>query len=321
MPRSAPAVGSDRMSAREIVALPRSHQGSDLHARAAALAGIGAWECDLRTETLTWTSVVFDLFGIAGGSRIDRRDIIGMYCEESRAELERLRSHAIEHRRGFSLEARIYRPDGEMRWMRLTAGTTTASGRSTHLYGTKQDITEERARWEALRRLAEQDALTGLSNRGQFQTRFLHAPAAAPIGPLGALLLFDVDGFKQVNDKWGHAAGDACLAKVAARLSAGFPDALMIARIGGDEFAVLTRAGPPRWSLDRAVRKQLMMLAEPMVWRDQLLDVSASAGVAPAGNPGAYDAEALFAAADAALYCAKRAGRSTYRTANSAAAA
>jgi diguanylate cyclase (GGDEF)-like protein/PAS domain S-box-containing protein len=287
----------------------------DLFDRAALLAGVGAWQCDLRTGSLTWTAGVFDLFGLPRQASLDRADIVAMYEEESGEAMERLRADAIARQGRFSLDAQIVRADGERRWMRLTAATHSTDGRATHLYGLKQDITAERERWEALRRLAEQDALTGLAGRYLFQSRFLDTDPRAPsLAPLGALLLFDVDGFKQVNDTWGHAAGDACLRAVSERLRTGFPDALMIARIGGDEFAVLTPAGHPAVSVERVAEQQLALLAQPIVWRGELLNVSASAGIAIAHDPYAYDPAYLFTLADQALYSAKRMGRNRARS-------
>src|SRR6476646_3372011 len=77
--------------------------------RGAALAGAGAWECDLNTNVLTWTDGVFDLFGLPRGARIDREDALALYGDESRLEMERLRAHAIERQQGFSMDARILR--------------------------------------------------------------------------------------------------------------------------------------------------------------------------------------------------------------------
>lgn len=296
-------------------------RADDLYSRALPLAGAGVWECDLRDDTLMWTSGVYDLFGIPHGSRLDRREILVMYDDESREAMERMRMDAIKRQRGFSLDARIIRADGQKGWMRLTAGVVSSGGRAARLYGMKQDITAERERWDALRRMAERDALTGLANRALFQSRFLDAAHDAPtITPLGALVLFDVDGFKQVNDLYGHAAGDACLMTVAERLRSGFPDALLIARIGGDEFAVLVNVDRSPRALELAVERQLAMLAMPVFWQGRLLEIGASAGVAITDNPLHYDAEALFVAADTALYAAKRAGRNTSRIADPAAA-
>ena len=101
------------------------------------------WQCDLSDDSLRWTSGVFDLFGIRAGTRLDRRDTVAMYTEESRAMLERLRSDAVANRRSFTFEAQIHRVDGEIRRMRVTADVACSNGRATHLYGQKQDITNE----------------------------------------------------------------------------------------------------------------------------------------------------------------------------------
>lgn len=86
---------------------------------------------------------MFELFGIPQASRIDRRDVVALYADESRALLERLRSEAIANCGSFTFEARIRRLDGDWRWMRVTADVLARGGRATHLFGMKQDITAE----------------------------------------------------------------------------------------------------------------------------------------------------------------------------------
>jgi diguanylate cyclase (GGDEF)-like protein/PAS domain S-box-containing protein len=277
--------------------------------RGTALAGAGAWECDLNTNVLTWTDGVFDIFGLPRGAPIRREDTLELYSEDSRSEMEYLRAEAIKRQQSFTMDAKILRPDGDQRWMRLTAAIMCRNGRFTHLYGMKQDVTQERENLEALRKVAEHDALTGLASRNLFQSRFLNSSAAARAAfPLGALVLFDVDNFKQLNDGNGHAAGDACLKAVARRLAGCFPDAAMIARIGGDEFAVLLR-DPVEEQLSQRVSACLSRLTQSVLWNGRLLRVSASAGVAAAHDQWSYDSDRMFSAADAALYQAKRAGR------------
>ncbi len=104
-----------------------------------------AWRCDLSDDSLSWTPGVFDLFGIPRGTPVARLDIVTMYCDESREELERLRSDAIANARSFTFEAEIVRTDGEHRWIRITADVACVDGRPVHLFGLKQDITAERA--------------------------------------------------------------------------------------------------------------------------------------------------------------------------------
>ncbi len=246
--------------------------------------------------------------------KIDRRDVVAMYADESRETMELLRADAIARRGPFTMDAEDHPRRRGRALDRLTADVICEGGRPVKLYGLKQDITDDKARLETMRRMAERDPLTGLANRQLFQSRFLDC--ATPPKPLGALILFDIDGFKLINDRYGHAAGDACLQSIADRLCAGFHDALMVARIGGDEFARTDRACPARQvRLEQRVERKLARLSAPISWRGEILRVSASAGIAEARDPYAFDAEALFAAADAALYAAKHAGRNRVRRA------
>jgi len=276
--------------------------------RATAAAGIGAWQCDLATETLSWSSGTYRLFGIPQERKLDRRQIVSMYDPESREAMERLRAEAIARRGPFTLEARITAGDGRDRWIRISGDVICRDARPLQIFGLKQDVTEERRQREAMRRLAEQDPVTGLASRAMFQAGFLaRSPASAAPTPLGALVLFDLDGFKAINDRYGHAAGDACLREVAVRLTSGFADALMVARIGGDEFAVLVP--PSGAALHERIRAVIGQIGHPMFWRGQILLVGASAGAAVPQDVWADEPEELFGVADAALYGAKRQGR------------
>lgn len=282
---------------------------AQLYAQAAALTAMGAWSCDLSSQALSWTEGVFHIFGASLHRQMDRRETLEFYTEESRALLEQLRSRAIAEGSGFSMEAQIVRADGQRRWMRINAAVRMEQGRASALYGMKQDVTEERLRWERLRELAENDALTGLANRARFQSDFLDRPTDDPaLTGIGALVLFDMNGFKAVNDMWGHAAGDACLAGFARRLSITFPEARLIARIGGDEFAMILDRGSSSAALEMTVRHRISALVLPVVWQNQQLPLGASAGIAFPGPDGKVDPEALFHEADAALYAAKRHG-------------
>jgi len=107
-------------------------------------AGMGLWHCDLAAgDRLSWTGAVFSLFGLPEDEPIERAYIVSLYEGESRAAMEALRAHAIRHMRGFSLDALIRRPDGDQRWMRLTAMPILSGGKAVGLCGTKQDVTAE----------------------------------------------------------------------------------------------------------------------------------------------------------------------------------
>jgi PAS domain-containing protein len=102
-----------------------------------------AWECDLADESLRWAPGVFDLFGLPRGAPIKRSDVVLHYVPQSRAELERLRSHAIATCGSFTFEAEICGFDGILRWIRIAADVVVRDGQATHLYGSKQDVTAE----------------------------------------------------------------------------------------------------------------------------------------------------------------------------------
>jgi diguanylate cyclase (GGDEF)-like protein len=285
-----------------------------LYDQAARLAKIGAWECDLGTQQLTWTDGVYDLFALPRGSTIHRPSIVDLYEDESRQQMERLRAETIRTGNGFTLDARIRTSDDARRWMRLTAAVSYEHGRPVRLFGAKQDITEEKELWERLRRLAEQDSLTGLANRRVFESRCADlAVRAVNGGSATALVLIDLDNFKEINDRLGHSAGDECLRQVAKRLQRVFGDAILIARIGGDEFAMLLPVPLGRAQVARALARALHVLSAPIPWRNADLRIGASAGIAFLKRPRFQEPSQVFAEADSALYVAKAAGRNTVR--------
>ncbi len=153
---------------------------------------------------------------------------------------------------------------------------------------------------------ATHDQLTGLANRRHLEERGQQALDSPDAGML-ALLVIDLDHFKEINDALGHAAGDRVLAEVALRLAAAASDGDLVARLGGDEFAVLIGGlGAPALAVPRA-RMVLAALGEPMVIEGMRLGLRASAGVAVA--PTTDGIRELLRRADLAMYHAKRSGQ------------
>ena len=171
--------------------------------------------------------------------------------------------------------------------------------------------------------LANTDAVTGLFNRRYLETHFadLFARARANGTPLVVLML-DIDAFKPVNDRFGHAAGDRALQAVATRLSASVRGSDMVVRYGGDELVVVMPDTDLATARRIAERLRATVEATPIGGPDaRAADVciTVSIGVA-ALEPGDVDGPALLGRADAALFVAKRAGRNRVETAGSAAA-
>lgn len=281
-----------------------------LYDQAAAIAAVGAWECDLATEQLSWTDGVYDLFGQTRGSRLYRRDTLDTYHSTSRSEMERARQLLIATGQSFTLDARLRVSEQCERWMRLSAGVAYDCGRPVRLFGVKQDITQEKAMWQGLRRLAYSDPLTGLANRRAFEARLgelRDCPRDARTA--GLIAIVDLDNLKPVNDRHGHAAGDECLRQLGYRLEASLSDAAVVARIGGDEFACLIFSNAGTGYLLRRLELTRQALARPVNWKGEPLRASASIGVRLLPPGQSLDLDMCFAEADAALYTAKASGR------------
>ncbi|WP_280360881.1 sensor domain-containing diguanylate cyclase [Nocardia wallacei] len=205
------------------------------------------------------------------------------------------------------LELRYTRPDDGDGWAAWAITLVPAAGgRSAYLLVVGEDTTQRRALQAELSRQARHDPLTGLPNRRRLVEYISEIIAAAHPGDRIGLGFIDLDGFKTVNDTYGHGVGDRLLAAVALRLAERAGGA-MLARVGGDEFVVLF---PPPCDAARvatATTALLDALSEPIPVDDLRLAISACIGAVVTPVAGA-DAEQLLDAADAGLYRAKAAG-------------
>jgi len=162
----------------------------------------------------------------------------------------------------------------------------------------------ERAHVAELEHRAHHDDLTGLANRSRFLDRV--GSALADGGPAGALLLVDLDGFKDVNDTHGHLVGDELLRVVARRLENAVRSGDLVARLGGDEFAVLLNTATAE-EVQLTAERLARLVAEPVDVDGVTVRVHASVGMSVLDHTS-RDVTALLRAADEAMYCAKRAG-------------
>lgn len=199
---------------------------------------------------------------------------------------------------------------GELRWFEsLVAPVHDAAGQPRRLVVTSRDITHQKAVEDQVRQASLHDHLTGLPNRAFFQQRLDEAMrlASSAQGSF-ALLLLDLDHFKQTNDSWGHDAGDALLCVVSSRLLESVVPGDFVARLGGDEFAVLLQGVGDAAEATAAGAKIQRRLREPWVYESRTAHCGASIGASiyPEGGTKSSD---LLKAADLALYQAKSAGR------------
>lgn len=284
-------------------------QRRHLFDRASATARIGIWQCNLGDNSLIWTNGVYDLFEIPRNTPVSRELTLACYTEESRRRMEAARAEAIVRCSDFSLDCEIITATGKHRWMRLTGAVESRDGVAHRIFGMKQDITEEKLMADRTRYLAEFDVMTGLANRSQFQIHLDDVDAGTR--RIGALLLVDLDGFKQVNDTYGHAIGDECLKEAALRLVESGGEADLVARIGGDEFALLLAPDTSPATAAALADSIVAAMRRPITRLGQTLRLGASVGVAQYRGGSS---ENLFRQADTALYAAKAAGRNASRT-------
>lgn len=182
------------------------------------------------------------------------------------------------------------------------------------LAGVLETRVEERTRElkeanERLDIIAKTDTLSGLGNRLQFletfQQRFKHAQRHQHNF---AVLMIDLDGFKQINDQYGHAAGDLVLKKIGQRLKSSFRGGDSAFRMGGDEFIILVEEYDNAADLKQFTQKVIDRILEPVIYEDTQLPLGVSIGVACLENYDEIEAHSFLSRSDVAMYKAKRAG-------------
>jgi diguanylate cyclase (GGDEF)-like protein/PAS domain S-box-containing protein len=188
-----------------------------------------------------------------------------------------------------------------------------AAGQVKQYVGLSTDITEVKQHEQQLELAAHYDALTGLPNRALLADRLRQAMAHAHRrGHLLGAAYFDLDGFKAINDKYGHASGDALLTAVALRMKRVLHEGDTLARLGGDEFAAVILDLPDSDACLATLTHMLAAAAEEVRIGDVPMRVTASAGVAFYPQAEEVDADTLLRQAGQALYEAKLAGKNRY---------
>lgn len=180
------------------------------------------------------------------------------------------------------------------------------------LFALTFDITDLKNAEFKLERLARFDGLTGVANRRHFDERLATALSRGKRqGYSLALLWLDIDHFKHINDGHGHPAGDAVLREFAARLQSCVREEDLVARVGGDEFAILIEGANSAQDVEAVAGKLMALMKQELPLDDGSLRVTTSIGIAFSKN--SVNADRLTALADEALYAAKAAGRNAFR--------
>jgi diguanylate cyclase (GGDEF)-like protein len=293
------------------------------HRLTAALDGsdVGVWEFDFVTGKLWLSEGAMGIGGEVEGQPL--RNGLIQWQEAVHPDDMALLANAFEEFMAGTItkmecEIRVRGGDGNWIWVinRGTAVESDAEGRPLRVAGTVTDIDERRRAEDRLKWTADHDLLTGLANRGLFRRRLdaalteLKADIAMDRVPPArlAVALLDLDHFKQVNDHFGHATGDAMLVAMAQRLEGFIGATETAARLGGDEFTLILRD----FVTDEALKARLdglsELLRQPIEIDGHDFACGASIGVTLAPEDG-LDVASMLKNADKAMYRAKAAGR------------
>ena len=281
--------------------------------QAERIAGIGSWRFDIATQSVDWSDQVFAIYGLPPGPGPSLEEAMAFFPIERRAEIPELLQRAASHAESFDFESDFHTADGRTRRVRSMGEPELVDGRPVSVIGVFQDITNAHAREQALRLTADTDSLTGLPNRACFEKQLLEALERVQQTPTPAyLLMLDLDGFKGVNDTFGHAAGDDVLQLFAGRLRGLAYDNIFVARLGGDEFAMIVTRPRDCANMERVIATVLESLRHSVERDGKRRSVSATIG-ATFVHPTVSGTSELMRRADLALYQAKRHQRGSGR--------
>jgi diguanylate cyclase (GGDEF)-like protein/PAS domain S-box-containing protein len=280
------------------------HASEERYRRMVETAYEGVWVIDAQNKTTFANPRMAEILGYTVEEMMGR-PVFDFLDAEATAGFETRHAARLQ---GFSQqnEVRFKRKDGADCWTLLSVSPNLdADGRYVGSLAMVTDITERRRVQKALEYQALHDALTGLPNRVQLADRLGQAlESARPAHEQVAVLILDLDHFKEVNETFGHQAGDRLLEQVGPRLRSEIRAEDMVARLGGDEFAVLL-AKTDGTAATLAAARLLEALERPFEVEGQHLDVAGSIGIALSPDDG-DDPDTLLRRADIALFVAKQ---------------
>lgn len=279
------------------------------------IARIGSWRVIREGLYTTWSDEMHALFGCDPNLFVSSFDaLVGLLAEGDRAIFADAFDEVIRHQKGVSIEVRGFPGSGEDRWFWIDLQPEgDADGGVYAVRGICQEITERKSAFERIRHLARHDPLTGLANRAHLNEQLEHILTNAARGrETVAILCIDLDGFKSVNDLYGHAAGDEVLREMARRLSSHIRESDVIARIGGDEFIVIQSTGTQPDAATSLAQRLLTDVSDSLLIKGHAeIALSTSIGIALFPDD-ATTPDDLLARADRALYMVKNDSRNNF---------
>lgn len=291
----------------------RLRESEERLALASISNGVGIWDWNLSTGKLVWDDSMFALY------HMDRNNFSGAVDAweqslhpEDRRRCEQEVQESINDNKLYDTEFRVIWPNKEVRYIKAVAKLFhDGTGNPIRMLGTNIDISERKILEDKFKRQARIDSLTGLSNRGYFMEKVIEEfNRTARYGNSLALLMLDIDFFKQINDRYGHQAGDTVIKKLAEICLSMFREVDNIGRLGGEEFAVLLKETRMEGALIAGERLRELIAGEEVTLEGQIQPIHFTVSIGLASLSYADNTiDSLFKRADKALYEAKRTGR------------
>lgn len=282
------------------------------------MSRVGGWELNIEKQEFTFTEETYRILSIPSSYNLTVKSISKVLDPHSESMIVEKVNQAFltDTHQEVELKLSGFEPE---RWIRVSAQTGYETGNNKkYLYGAVQDITDFKQKEQTLesdkntyQQLAFHDPLTKLPNRLLLSDRFEQTTSQARRDhKVVALFVIDLDNFKQINDEYGHPAGDALLKELAKRFVTSVRKNDTVSRLGGDEFIIIARLDKPD-DIDAFAEKLLISLAEPINWQKHTFTSSASMGVALYPKHG-EDFDTLYNRADKALYWRKHHEKNGY---------
>ncbi|MFA5215669.1 EAL domain-containing protein [Sulfuricurvum sp.] len=279
------------------------------------IAKIGGWSFDIATMKGEWTDELIRIHELSPGATIDVSKGLEFYAPQSRPIIEQAIYDVITFAKPYDLELEIITAIGTHKWVRTVGSPVIDEGKVIKIQGVMQDITRQKEdqiriimEKERYDHLAHHDELTGLPNHlslNEFMEKKISENTKL------AFMFLDLDGFKEINDSYGHGFGDKVLINVTLLLKKSFPADSFIVRSGGDEFIIVVLCKEGKNLINTAMKRLSGMFNHPFSIEERDVYITASIGIAMSPED-AQTTEELLQCADAAMYNAKNLGKNTF---------
>ncbi|MES2195649.1 MAG: EAL domain-containing protein [Pseudomonadota bacterium] len=288
---------------------------SDQLVEAQLLGKIGDWSYRFGESTIAWAPELYELLGYDAESfGCSHAAVMAAYVGDSARDVLESQAEVIRTGEPRGVDVKFRRGDGSIGdFVVKSKVLRNEKGETVGFSGTIQDISERKVAEEQLEKLAYYDPLTGLANRALFRreisevlTRWSRTEAPA------ALLLLDLDRFKEVNDSLGHGAGDELLGKVSHLIARKLENNHFLARLGGDEFAIIMPEFKDRSAVQKLAMEIINAVSTPITLERGDVNIGTSIGIATLPRDGTTLND-LLRNADLALYRAKEEGRGRFK--------